>query len=48
MVGEGMGAGAPLLGEDTRRVLAEIGYSDARVASLLADGVVASADAEHG
>jgi formyl-CoA transferase len=48
MVGEGMGAGAPLLGEDTRRVLAEIGYSDARVASLLADGVVASADTEHG
>ncbi|HEX9547071.1 MAG TPA: CoA transferase [Acidimicrobiales bacterium] len=48
MVGEESGAeGAPLLGEDTRRVLAEIGYTDDLVASLLATGVVASADAEH-
>lgn len=35
--------GAPLLGEHTEELLAEVGYDDAQVARLLADGTVASA-----
>lgn len=35
-------SGAPLLGQHTRKVLADIGYSEAEIDKLYADGVVAS------
>jgi crotonobetainyl-CoA:carnitine CoA-transferase CaiB-like acyl-CoA transferase len=34
---------APLLGEHTREVLAEVGYDDAAIEQLIADGVVEAA-----
>jgi len=36
--------GAPLLGEHTRELLAEYGYSDAEIAALLAEGVAIAAE----
>lgn len=34
--------GCPLLGEDTREILAQLGYTDAQIETLYNDGVVAS------
>jgi crotonobetainyl-CoA:carnitine CoA-transferase CaiB-like acyl-CoA transferase len=36
-----VGAGAPVLGEDTQRVLSEAGYSDEEIERLWSEGVVA-------
>lgn len=34
--------GAPLLGEDSREILAGLGYSEEKIDQLFADGVVGS------